>query len=159
MYDDFCKMDDVLGRGGQLRSFDAVFSPLSDDGEPARCWDRSTGRVDSKILDHWKKYDISLMLEQELAAAQRKISGQNSHFDGRSRHVLSQSRMELLSERLKALGSDAQIEIVPGKDHGSILTPHLRSTRQKQMTAAFLKYFNLEWHAQIAVKEIRIVGK
>ena len=41
-YDSFCKMDDVLGRGGQLRSFEAVFSSRDEHGQPARCWNRST---------------------------------------------------------------------------------------------------------------------
>ena len=48
---------------------------------------------------------------------------------------------ELLGQRLKALGTDADVTMFPGKDHGSVLTPELRSIRQKQMTAAFLKYF------------------
>ena len=30
-FDSFTKMDDVIGRGGQLRSFEAVFSPLDGD--------------------------------------------------------------------------------------------------------------------------------
>ena len=144
MYDDFCKMDDVLGRGGQLRSFDAVFSPLSDNGEPARCWDRSTGRIDSNIFDHWKKYDISLMLEQNWPQLKEKLAGKIHISTGDLDTFYLNRAVELLSERLKSLGSDAQIEIVPGKDHGSILTPQLRSTIKTQMTAAFLKYFNAD---------------
>ncbi len=144
MYDDFCKMDDVLGRGGQLRSFDAVFSPLADNGEPARCWDRSTGRVDSKILEHWKKYDISLLLEQNWPQLKDDLAGKIHITTGDLDTFYLNEATQLLSDRLKALGSDAQVEIVPGKDHGSILTPLLRSTRQKQMTAAFLKYFNAD---------------
>ncbi len=45
-YDSFTKMDDTLKRGGQLRSFEATFSPVVADGEPRMPWialrDRST---------------------------------------------------------------------------------------------------------------------
>jgi S-formylglutathione hydrolase FrmB len=148
MYDDFCKMDDVLGRGGQLRSFDAVFSPLAENGEPARCWERSNGRIDSTILEHWKKYDISLMLQQNWPQLKDKLAGKLHVTTGDLDTFYLNRAVELMSERLKSLGSDAQIEIVPGKDHGSILTPQLRSTRQTQMTAAFLKSFNMDGSAK-----------
>ncbi len=143
-YDDFCKMDDVLGRGGQLRSFDAVFSPLSDDGEPARCWDRSTGRVDPKILEHWKKYDISLLLEQNWPQLKDKLAGKIHIAMGDLDTFYLNGATELLGKRLTGLGSDADVTMFPGKDHGSILTPQLRADRQKQMTAAFLKYFDMD---------------
>lgn len=143
-YDTFCKMDDVLGRGGQLRSFEAVFSPLGDDGEPARCWDRSTGRVNPKIVDQWKKYDISLILEQNWPSLKDRLAGKIHVSMGDLDTFYLNGATALLKDRLKALGSDAEVEIVPGKDHGSILTPLLRATRQRQMTEAFLKAFNID---------------
>jgi hypothetical protein len=142
MYDDFCKMDDVLGRGGQLRSFEAVFSPLAENGEPARLWDRSTGRVNPEIIEHWKKYDISLRLEQDWPQLKDQLAGKIHVTMGDLDTFYLEGATKLLGERLNALGSDAEIEIVPGKDHGTVLTPALRDSRQKQMTAAFLKHFN-----------------
>ena len=49
--------------------------------------------------------------------------------------------MELVrGESLKELGSDAVVEIVPGKDHSNLLTPEIRARIRKEMTAAFLKH-------------------
>ncbi len=42
-YDSFTQMDDTLKRGGQLRSFEAVFSPLGSERRAAQLWDRATG--------------------------------------------------------------------------------------------------------------------
>ena len=39
-------MEDVIGDGGQLHSFEAVFSPLGHDGRPRPLWDRATGAMD-----------------------------------------------------------------------------------------------------------------
>lgn len=141
-YNDFCKMDDAIGRGGQLRSFEAVFSPLADNGEPALCWDRSTGRVNPQIVEQWKKYDISLILEQDWPTLKDKLAGKINVAMGDLDTFYLEGATIRMAERLKALGSDAKIDIVAGKDHGSILTPVLRATRQREMTEKFLKHFH-----------------
>ncbi len=48
--------------------------------------------------------------------------------------------MEQLIGTLKQLGSDAEVEVVPGKDHGSVLTAELRSRQRRQMKALFAKH-------------------
>jgi hypothetical protein len=141
-YNDFCKMDDAIGRGGQLRSFEAVFSPLTDNGEPALCWDRSTGRVNPQIVEEWKKYDISLILEQNWPTLKDKLAGKVNVAMGDLDTFYLEGATIRMKERLKGLGSDAKIDIVAGKDHGSIMTPVLRATRQREMTEKFLKHFH-----------------
>ena len=63
-YDDFSRMEDVIGDGGQLRSFEAVFSPLGPDGRPRRLWDRADGTIDPAVARAWEAYDIRLVLER-----------------------------------------------------------------------------------------------
>ncbi len=43
----------------------------------------------------------------------------------------------LLGERLEALGSDAVVEIFPGRDHGTILSRDIRERIAREMAAAF----------------------
>lgn len=62
-YQPFSDMEVVFGRGGQLFSFEAVFSPRGPDGRPRPLWDRSTGAIDPVTALAWKKYDIRLILE------------------------------------------------------------------------------------------------
>jgi pimeloyl-ACP methyl ester carboxylesterase len=136
-YKDFCLMDDVLGRGGQLRSFDAVFSPRQPDGWPAKCWDRATGEVIPSVVEHWRKYDISLLLEQNWSELQPKLAGKLHIYMGELDTFYLEGATKLLAERLKSLGSDAQVEIFPGKDHGTVLTPQLRHRIAREMAAKF----------------------
>jgi S-formylglutathione hydrolase FrmB len=143
-YDNFCKMDDVLGRGGQLASFEAVFSPLDESGEPARCWDRSTGRVNPKTVGYWKQYDISLILEENWERLKEPLAGKLNVWMGDLDTFYLEGATRLMGERLKKLGSDAHVEIVPGKDHGSILSPQLRSTIRKEMSAKYLEAFTVD---------------
>ncbi len=46
LYRNFDAMEQVLGPGGQLHSFEAVFSPRGEDGKPMLLWNRKTGEID-----------------------------------------------------------------------------------------------------------------
>src|SRR5262249_4612388 len=52
----FSEMEEVMGHGGQLGSFESVFSPRGPDHKPMPLWDRRTGIIDSKVAEYWSKY-------------------------------------------------------------------------------------------------------
>lgn len=139
-YAKFTKMDDVLGRGGQIRSFDAVFSPLDSDGKPAICWDRETGTVDPKIVEYWKQYDISLLLKNNWSTLAPKLQSKLHVYMGDLDTFYLEGATKKLGERMKELGSDAVVEIFPGKDHGSLLTPQLRNRILNEISEQFWKH-------------------
>ena len=60
----FSAMDDVMKDGGQIGSFEWVFSPKGEDGRPVQMFNRETGKVNKTVIEHWKKYDIRLILEE-----------------------------------------------------------------------------------------------
>ncbi len=74
-FDDFSRMEDVIGDGGQLRSFEAVFSPLGADGRPRRLWDRADGAIDPEVARAWEAYDIRLVLERNWPTLGPKLAG------------------------------------------------------------------------------------
>lgn len=139
-YDDFSRMDDVLGRGGQLRSFEAVFSPLDDDGEPRRLWNRATGGVDPLVAKAWEKYDIRLKLEREWPKLGPKLTGKLHVTTGSLDTFYLEGAVVMLAEALEKLGSDAQITVVANKDHGNLLTEDLFRTMRGQMVEQFLRF-------------------
>lgn len=136
-YASFAKMDDVLGRGGQLRSFEAVFSPLGEDGLPRRMWDRRTGRVDPAVADAWSKYDICHKLEREWSELGPKLRGKLHIYTGALDTFYLDGAVRKLAEAMKQLGGDAEILVVPGRDHRDLLTPELIHQMRRQMTEAF----------------------
>ena len=78
-FDTFGHMDDVIKRGGQLRSFEAVFSPLDADGQPQQLWDRQTGHINPQVAREWQKYDIHLLIQKELAASATAAGRPGAH--------------------------------------------------------------------------------
>ena len=55
-------MEETLGDGGQIRSFEWVFSPTDGNGRPKPLFDRRTGMIDSEVAEAWRNYDMSLIL-------------------------------------------------------------------------------------------------
>ena len=138
-YDDFTKMDDALGRGGQIRSFEAVFSPLEKPGTPARCWDRKTGSVNREIVEAWKQFDISLILKENWQTLKQPLAGKIHVLTGTEDTFYLTRAAELLAERLRGLGSDARIEFLQGRDHFNLLDPATRSRIHTEMAQSFLR--------------------
>jgi hypothetical protein len=139
-YDGFTKMDDVIGRGGQLRSFEAVFSPLDDAGLPKRLWNRATGQVDPAVAKAWERYDISLILKRDWVRLRPLLAGKLHVTMGTLDTFYLDGATRLLARRLKELGSDSQITFAEGASHSSLLTPDYYSRVRQEMSAAYRKH-------------------
>ncbi len=139
-FDSFSKMEDVIGDGGQLHSFEAVFSPRGPDGKPRPLWDRQTGAIDPETAEAWKPYDIRLTLKHNWDRLGPKLAGKLHVYTGSLDTFYLDGAVRLLAESLERLGSDAVVEVVPGKDHGSLLDHDLARRIDREMHDAVSKY-------------------
>ena len=132
-------MEVVFGRGGQLFSFEAVFSPKGADGQPKPLWDRATGAIDAKVAESWQKYDIRKILEKNWDKLGPKLAGKLHVYMGADDTFYLEGATILLQKTLKDLGSDAKVEIFPGRDHGTLLDQKMRERISREMTELFMK--------------------
>lgn len=139
-YDDFDHIEDLLGPGGQLHSFEAAFSPRGSDGRPMRAWDRATGAVNGEVTAAWKKYDIRLVLESRWPELAPQLAGKLHVITGELDTFYLEGAVRLLKQSLARLGSDAVVELIPGKDHGNILSPDLFARMRREMVQSYLKH-------------------
>src|SRR5262249_52863758 len=116
-YDDFCRMEEVLGPGGQIGSFEAVFSRRGADGRPEPLFDRATGAVDPAVAKTWERYDIRLVLERNWATLGPKLKGKLHVYAGGEDTFYLEGAARLLKESLEKLGSDAEVKVVPDRPH------------------------------------------
>jgi hypothetical protein len=77
-----CQLERVLGRGGKWElsgrdwaCWNAVYGPKGKDGLPVPLWNGQTGAIDKTVVDHWKKYDLKLVLEKNWAELGPKLAG------------------------------------------------------------------------------------
>lgn len=134
-FESFSRMEEVMGRGGQLESFEAVFSPKGKDGKPMRLWDRKTGAIDPDVAEAWEPFDISLKLKREWATLGPKLAGKVHVYMGDEDTFYLDGAARLLKRRVAKLGSDAVVEMFPGKTH-ALVDGKLRERMNKEMAAA-----------------------
>ncbi|MFQ5790114.1 MAG: alpha/beta hydrolase-fold protein [Acidobacteriota bacterium] len=70
----------VLGtRGRSTQQFDiwqAVFSPVGDDGYPRPIYDKQTGVIDRDVAEYWKEnYDLSYIIRRDWKTLGPKLTG------------------------------------------------------------------------------------
>jgi hypothetical protein len=137
-YEDFCRMEDALGYGGQLHSFEAVFSPRDPvTGKPQLLWDRSTGKINHAVAQAWETYNIRRKLEQEWATLGPQLSGKLTVIMGEEDTFLLEGATRRLQQSLRELGSDARVELVPERDHFNLLSPELYRRLAEEMAAKY----------------------
>jgi len=124
--DTFSAMETVLGEGGQLRSFEWVFSPRGDDGLPKKLYCRDSGAIDPAIADAWRAYDIRLILESRWEELAPKLAGRINIFMGDQDTFHLHHATIRLKEAMQRIGANITIEITPGADHGNVVTRELR---------------------------------
>lgn len=139
-YKDFGKMDDCIGRGGQLRSFEAVFSPLDVYGSPIQMWTRDSGTVIPQTVKYWIEYDINRLIERRWETTQGDLKGKINVFMGVLDNFYLEGGCEQIKTTLAKLDPSAVIELIEGRDHFNLLTGPLRARIREEMTAAYKKY-------------------
>lgn len=80
------QLERVLGRGGRWElggrdwaSWNATYGPKGNDGLPAPLWNGKTGAIDKSVVEHWKKYDLKLVLEKNWKELGPKLEGGKIH--------------------------------------------------------------------------------
>ncbi len=137
----FSKVEDVIGDGGQLHSFEAVFSPKGKDGRPRPLYDRETGAIDPETVRAWESYDIRAILERDWPTLGPKLAGKLRVITGEEDTFYLDGASRLLKAALAKLGSDAVVEMVPGRDHGTVLDDALwrRIDREMRQTVSAVR--------------------
>jgi S-formylglutathione hydrolase FrmB len=76
------QLENVLGRGdswtmsgGQWGAWNATYSSRGSDGRPVALWNRETGVIDRMLTEHWKQYDLRLVLEANWSTLAPKLRG------------------------------------------------------------------------------------
>lgn len=139
-YDEFAKMEVVQGPGGQLYSFEAVFSPRGLDGKPMPLYQRDTGKVNTDVADAWRKYDIGLLLRENWPTLESKLAGKLRIFAGEKDTFYLEGAVRLLKQTLDELGSDAVVEILQGRSHMNVADAALGQRLVRELRAAFARY-------------------
>ena len=76
-------LGDRTRSGQQWDVWEAVFSPMGDDGYPRRIWDKRTGDIDPEVAAYWREnYDLRYIMERDWATLGPKLQGKIHLYTG-----------------------------------------------------------------------------
>ncbi|WP_233842429.1 alpha/beta hydrolase-fold protein [Dyella sp. 2HG41-7] len=118
-FEQFAKMERVLGPyGGQMASFEWVFSPRGKDGRPEPMFDRDTGDVDPQVVAYWHDhYDIAHRLQANWPTLKSDLDGKIHLFVGTADTFYLDGAAHRLKAVLDGLGAHSEFRFIPGRTH------------------------------------------
>jgi hypothetical protein len=118
-FEQFAKMERVLGPyGGQMASFEWVFSPRGKDGRPEQLFNRDTGDVDPAVVTYWRDhYDIAYRLQNNWPALKPDLDGKIHLYVGTADTFYLDGAAHHLKAVLDGLHAQAEFRFIPGRTH------------------------------------------
>lgn len=116
------KLEQVLGPyGGQMASYEWVFSPRAADGRPAPLFDRETGAVDPEVAAYWcEHYDIARRLQTRWQQLQPDLDGKIHVIVGTADSYYLDGAVHRLQAVLDGLHARSYFRYLPGRTHGNL---------------------------------------
>ena len=123
-FEQFARMEEVIGPyGGQMASFEWVFSPRGADGRPMPMFDRHTGAVDPQVAAYWRDhYDIAHRIVTHWDALKPDLDGKVHLLVGTADTFYLDGPARRLEAAMKSVGAQKDFRYLPGRTHGDLYT-------------------------------------
>ncbi|WP_297221714.1 alpha/beta hydrolase-fold protein [Thermomonas sp.] len=118
-FEQFAKIEAVTGPyGGQMASFEWVFSPRGADGRPMPLFDRRTGAVDPAVASYWRDhYDISHIITRDWNTLKPDLDGKIHLIIGTADTFYLDGGARRLEAAMRTVGAKTGFRFVPGRSH------------------------------------------
>jgi hypothetical protein len=115
----FAQDETVLGAyGGQLTSFEWVFSPRGSDGRPLPMFNRATGDIDPAVMAYWRDhYDLAHIVATTWAQRGPLLRGKIHVIVGTADTFYLDGPAHKLDAVLQGLNADAHFTYIPSRTH------------------------------------------
>jgi S-formylglutathione hydrolase FrmB len=115
----YARMEQVQGPyGGQLASFEWVFSPKSDSGAPKQMFNRVTGDVDPAVVAYWHDhYDLAHIVETNWSQLKPDLKGRVHLFVGTADTFYLDGAAHAFEGVLNRLGGEPHFTYLPDRSH------------------------------------------
>jgi hypothetical protein len=130
---DISRKELITGPGGWMNTFEGVFSPKGEDGNPVQMWDRDTGEIDREVVEFWKRYDIRLIIEKNWERLGPKLKGKIFIYVADDDDARLDDSIRIFKKSMEELGSDAFIKILDSGGHGDGVWKQIIAEIHEQM--------------------------
>ncbi len=125
-FKEFAQQEVVLGSyGGQMASFEWVFSPRGPDGRPLEMFDRKTGDVNPAVVAYWHDHwDLAHIAKTTWPERGRYLKGKIHLIVGTADTFYLNESAQLFQQVLQGLGADAHFTFRPDRTHMDLYEEH-----------------------------------
>lgn len=125
-YKEFAQQEAVLGSyGGQMASFEWVFSPRGADGRPEELFDRRTGDVNPEVVAYWHDHwDLANIVKTTWPERGRYLKGKIHLIVGTADTFYLNESAQLFQQVLQGVGADAHFTFRPDRTHFDLYEEH-----------------------------------
>lgn len=118
-FEQLAKQERVLGDyGGQLASFEWVFSPRGADGRPLQMFNRDTGDVDPAVVAYWQDhYDLAHIVATDWANRGKDLRGKIHLIVGTADTFYLDGAAHQFEAVLKGLNADPHFTYIENRTH------------------------------------------
>jgi hypothetical protein len=89
--------------GAQWDIWQAVYSPVGEDGYPKPIWDKMTGKIDHSVAEYWhENYDLSYILQRDWETLGPKLKGKIHIYCGDMDNYYLNNAVYLIEEFLES---------------------------------------------------------
>lgn len=125
-------LENALGEGGQYQSFEAVFGKRDVHNKPQQAYDRHTGKIFPEVIEHWKKYDINLILRENSDVLRSKLAGKINIVVADNDDFYLDGSVKLLKKTMDELSYISNINIITETGH-STWSDEIRTRMHRRM--------------------------
>jgi len=122
---DLAKLEFVLNEFGQIRSWEATFSPKNEDGNIMFLFDRESGNINPTTAEYWSNYDISKIVNSNPDKYKEVVSKKLHIFVSNDDPYGLNKSVELFEDMLKNINLKADINYYNRLGH-NVWTDELR---------------------------------
>jgi hypothetical protein len=117
--EEYTRSEWVMGQyGGQIGSFEWVFSPRGSDGRPVPLIDRATGNVDPEVAAYWRaNYDVANIIKRDWPILKPSLDGKIHLTVGAADTFYLDGPMHRLEAVMKSLGAKTDFRYLTDKTH------------------------------------------
>jgi len=137
-----CQMENAIGLGDswtmsgeQWGAWNATYGPRGANGRPVPLWDPKTGEINRSVVEHWKKYDLRMILEQNWKTLGPKLRGKIHIGIGDADSYYLNNAVHMLDDFFKEADPPAEARIVYGPGQGHCWEGLTEVQRMREMSA------------------------
>ncbi|WP_276088193.1 alpha/beta hydrolase-fold protein [Pedobacter sp. JY14-1] len=127
------RWENFEGDGGQQQSFEAEFGLPDKDGRPVPIFDMTSGRINRRVVQSWRMYDLALRLEKMGKAIDKLPQGGITIYAGSEDNFRLNESAESFGRKASAVNARIKVKIIPGADHFKVRSEALTQEIQQQI--------------------------